>query len=1161
MELFARISLDAQDFEKGIKNAESGFKSFGSRLSSIGGKIVKGLSVATAAAAAGFVALGKNAVGAYAQYEQLVGGVETLFKDSAGKLQGYASEAYKTAGVSANKYMEMSTSFAASLVSGLGGDTSKAADMANMAIIDMSDNANKMGTDLTSIQTAYQGFAKQNYTMLDNLKLGYGGTKQEMERLLKDAEALTGKKYDVSNFADIVEAIHAIQTQMGITGTTATEASTTISGSINMVKAAWEDMLVAMANPQGGASTYKHAWGDMDLEAAATSKSVNVATKRLVDSVKTMLVNVMPAIHGFIDGFGLFLSEVAPIIGEEVPQLIAEFAPKFIEGGANLIKGLGKGIVKAAQEIQWPTWSDVQRGAVKAWEGIQKGVEFLGGLIFGKKQDGTVNWPTWDDVKAGAAKAWEIIKSGALTLGTEFGKIVFGTNEKGEVKWPDWDGVVSGAQAIWKTIVDTAKTIGTEFGKIIFGTNEKGEVNWPTWDGIVSGAKEVWNTIVTAASSLGTGLGKIVFGTNENGEVKWPTWDGIVSGAKDVWDKIVAAALSVGTELGKIIFGTTEDGAVKWPTWDGIVSGAKDIWGSIVTAASTIGTEFGKIIFGTTEDGGVNWPSWDGIVSGAQDVWNKIIAAATTLGTGLGKIVFGTTEDGGVNWPSWDSITTGASSVWQTIVDGAATLGTTLGKIIFGTTESGGVNWPSWDGVVEGARGIWQTIVAAAANLPTEFGKIIFGTTESGDVAWPKWSNITSTLGAIWEQIKGEAAQLKGLVFGDAESAGSVFENIRTSWNNLKTDITNGAINIATYFFDTANPHDVAVAITEIVGALERLGGAIAGYLIGKNLEKIFNTIRTFMTADFTGSKVGLILAGISAAIVAIYQNWDVIEPKLTAIGEWINASIISPMTEAIAAIQDFVKQVKLLFHLGDEPTLTAEQIQKIREQLYHDDRDQGIEPQKATGELAKAMQEAKYSDSEIAEAVYALQNNSYAWNQAFIEALGSSENVAAAVQAASKATGEEAKTAQGNVTELQKALDAIPKEYNIKINITTSTGGEQSEHLKGPTIIGEYDGVKRRGAPKAIGDWNVPYDNFPALLHRGEMVLTATQARQYRDGQAGGGLSADDVASIARAAVSDMALVFRDEVVARTFGDATTGRVNDNMTQTSRSHRYGYGG
>ena len=228
-----------------ISGETSGLQSaMGSAISAVG----KFSAAAVAAGATAVAALTKSAVESYADYEQLVGGVETLFKDSAGIVQEYAANAFQTAGLSANDYMETVTGFSASLLQSVGGDTEEAARIADQAITDMADNANKMGSSIESIQNAYQGFAKQNYTMLDNLKLGYGGTKQEMERLLADAEKLSGVHYDISNLNDVYEAIHVVQGELGITGTTAEEASTTIQGSAAAMKAAWQNMLTGIAD-------------------------------------------------------------------------------------------------------------------------------------------------------------------------------------------------------------------------------------------------------------------------------------------------------------------------------------------------------------------------------------------------------------------------------------------------------------------------------------------------------------------------------------------------------------------------------------------------------------------------------------------------------------------------------------------------------------------------------------------------------------------------------------------------------------------------------------------------------------------------------------------------------------------------------------------------
>lgn len=271
----------------------------------IAGGIKSGLGAAATAAAAGIAAvtgavaaLTTASVSAYSEYQQLTGGVETLFSTSADKLMAYAETAYQTAGMSANTYMETATSFSASLLQGLGGDTAKAVEIANMAITDMSDNANKMGTDINSIRDAYQGFAKDNYDMLDNLKLGYGGTQAEMARLvnesgvLGDSMKVTAETVKDVPFDKMIEAIHQVQTEMGITGTTALEASTTIEGSINTAKAAWDNWLAGMANPEA----------DMGALTDQLVQSVIVAGENIIPAVGTVMTNLGSAIQEQLPG-------------------------------------------------------------------------------------------------------------------------------------------------------------------------------------------------------------------------------------------------------------------------------------------------------------------------------------------------------------------------------------------------------------------------------------------------------------------------------------------------------------------------------------------------------------------------------------------------------------------------------------------------------------------------------------------------------------------------------------------------------------------------------------------------------------------------------------------------------------------------------------------
>lgn len=280
------------------------------------GAAAKAGVAAVAAVGTATVAIGKTALDAYSNYEQLVGGIDTLFKASSGKMQQYAANAYQTAGVSANRYMEISTSFAAALISSLGGNTEAAADMANTAITDMSDNANKMGTSLETVQEAYMSLSRGNYEMLDSLKLGYGGTKSELERLLSDAEkfsAAQGKVRDfsVDSYSDIVEAIHVVQDEMGITGTTAEEAATTIEGSVNMAKASWENWLAGLGNENA------------DME---------VLTDQLVGSVATAGENIIPRVGQIMVTLGQTVADYAPGVGLYLRNALISVLPEAVQG-------------------------------------------------------------------------------------------------------------------------------------------------------------------------------------------------------------------------------------------------------------------------------------------------------------------------------------------------------------------------------------------------------------------------------------------------------------------------------------------------------------------------------------------------------------------------------------------------------------------------------------------------------------------------------------------------------------------------------------------------------------------------------------------------------------------------------------------------------------
>ena len=357
-ELFVKIGVDDQASEK---------------LNTISGKLGKGLAsackigvTAVTVASTAISALTGVAIKNFAEYEQLVGGVETLFGNSADKVKQYANEAYKTAGLSANEYMNTVTSFSASLLQSLGGDTAKAADYADRAITDMSDNANKMGTDMAMIQNAYQGFAKQNYTMLDNLKLGYGGTKEEMQRLLDDAERLSGQKYDISSYADIVDAIHVVQTEMGITGSTAKEAATTISGSFNSMKAAWQNLITGMA----------------DSEADFDSLINN-----MVESAGAFADNILPRIEIALGGVGNLVEKLAPKIIEALPGLIETVLPSLANSALGLLDAILNTITSSQDQLIDAAMAVVMTLVVgllnRTPDIISAGLQLLFGLVMG----------------------------------------------------------------------------------------------------------------------------------------------------------------------------------------------------------------------------------------------------------------------------------------------------------------------------------------------------------------------------------------------------------------------------------------------------------------------------------------------------------------------------------------------------------------------------------------------------------------------------------------------------------------------------------------------------------------------------------------------------------------------------------------------------------
>lgn len=549
--------------------AKSALSSIGGAAATAGKLAVAGLGAVTGAV----TAVGGAALGAYADYEQLSGGVETLFGSSASTLKAYADEAYRTAGMSANQYMTQATSFAASLVQSVGGDTAKAAEYANMAMIDMSDNVNKMGSDMQSVQDAYQGFAKQNFTMLDNLKLGYGGTKEEMQRLIADANKLRaeqGKTADltIDSYADIVEAIHTVQEEMGITGTTAKEASTTISGSIGMAKAAWTNFLTGLGRD------------DVDFSQLTNQllESIGAVAKNVAPRVAIIGESIIQAFPSVLSGLG---SVLAPIVSEALSTAwnIAVQA----------LAGLG---------IKLPTVDSSQFMAA-----FQQMASFVGAAIDGIK--GAVSTfasafaPAFAAMQAALAPIIAQVSSALLpalsVLGAALGNLAAAV-------LPVISAVIQAMAPVIATaigaVVSLASTISTGLAPIINGLASLIQAVLPViqqlfaqWgasiQAVVSAAFTFIESVVTTVMDAVNAVISTVLALI-NGD--WSgVWGGIQAFASAVWNGI-GGIVSAGAELIKTVI-------------DSALSLIQSIWSAAWNAVSSLFSSIWEGLKGAASDG------------------------------------------------------------------------------------------------------------------------------------------------------------------------------------------------------------------------------------------------------------------------------------------------------------------------------------------------------------------------------------------------------------------------------------------------------------------------------------------------------------------------------------------------------------------------------
>ena len=568
----------------GVKRSSGLLSGLGTVARGVGTVAAAGMGALTTAV----TAIGGAAVSAYADYEQLVGGVDTLFGSASGKLQGYAAEAYKTCGMSANQYMTQATSFAASLVSSCGGDVAKAAESANTAMGDMADNVNKMGSDMADVQNAYQGFAKQNYTMLDNLKLGYGGTKSEMERLIADANKLRaaqGKTADltIDSYADVVEAIHTVQSEMGITGTTSKEAATTISGSIGMAKASWENFLTGLGRDD---VDFSQLTEQLLTSVGAVAKNIASVLTPIVSEALATAWNIAV---GALAGIGIKLPKldssqicsalqailgVATSVGNGIKAAIGFIAP--------LIAPIGTALLNIAQAVLpvLSTGIQVVLGIVQALSPV---IGFLVGVIADVmttvSQLVAIAMPAVQSVLSAVLAAMPLIQ-GAIQVAMGIISAVW------NAVWPAISAVLTGVMGAISTAVQVAMAV---VQTVISTVTAAISGDWDTvWNTIKSVAELVWSQIEFAVrAAIGVVESVITSALNGISSVWSSVWDTVRDFAEVVWGRIKFSVNSAINQVNGVISSVLNSISSTWSSmWGSIKSACSSIWEGIKSAAS-----------------------------------------------------------------------------------------------------------------------------------------------------------------------------------------------------------------------------------------------------------------------------------------------------------------------------------------------------------------------------------------------------------------------------------------------------------------------------------------------------------------------------------------------------------------------------------------------
>lgn len=788
---------------QGAAAAKTAGQSTGETFSGgVKGALVKlGGVIAAAGIGKAFLDVGKQALKAYAVYEQAVGGVETLFKESAGTVEKYASTAYKTAGLSANDYMNTITSFAAAMTASLGGDVKKSAQISNMAVTDMADNANKMGTSMESIQMTYQSLSRGNYAMLDNLKLGYGGTKKELERLLQDAQKLTGQKYDISNFSDVVKAIHAVQTHLGITGTTAKEAATTIEGSVASMKAAWDNWLTGLGR------------SDVDLSSLSS---------QLVTSFTTVVKNVAPRILQI--GKGLFTA---------LPQVLAGLGPAIQQAFTDLFQGVklpGGGGVLAQQATSMvdgfiSRFSTLKTSLARLWENVSSVftsnsmldsvttiVQSIVG-VFDSMVDSTLSY--WNRLVNAFSNMGFLQSASSMISGIASG-IASAFQGVSAFIQPVISSIMSFAATLVESVTSSSQfqgllsAIGSAFqtvgGLIASVLGPLGQwvsqvISFIAQSGVFQGAI---NMIAGALQALVAGFTLLVTGVQNVWNLIAPivsqmvtliinVLNQMITTISSIWNSILPIIQPVLTVISSVISATLGVISSVWgATWNTITTVVNIVWNSIQSQISAAMTVIKGVITVFTSLIRGDWSGvWNGIKQVFIGVWQGITASVTTALNLIRAVISGALNVIKALWSAvWHGLGGVLSAAWNGIKQGV----------------SGGIH--AVVGILSGLGGAVKNAVSGAGQWLMEAGKAVMNGFMSG--IRNVWKGVQNFFGGIGNWIKAHKGPLsydrRLLIPAGQAIMGGFYTSLESSFHQVQRFINQVAPTISGQLEDVTPP-------------------------------------------------------------------------------------------------------------------------------------------------------------------------------------------------------------------------------------------------------------------------------------------------------------------------------------------------------------------